>query len=91
MTIHQVGSHDCNPRGCASSSPARWATSFMPCLFSRPCGSDGRIHLAWVVNRPFQASLLHGHADLDELIVYDRAGTGIDPWGSWQPPACFRS
>jgi lipopolysaccharide heptosyltransferase I len=33
-------------------------------------------HLAWVVNRPYQ-DLLLGHPDLDELIVYDRAGGGI--------------
>ena len=37
-------------------------------------------HLAWVVNRPFQG-VLQGHADLDELIVYDRGGIGFDPLG----------
>src|SRR5271163_1047435 len=37
-------------------------------------------HLAWVVNRPFEG-LLRGHSDLDELIVYDRAGRGIDILG----------
>jgi heptosyltransferase-1 len=37
-------------------------------------------HLAWVVNRPLQ-ELLRGHRDLDELIVYDRAGKGIDKLG----------
>ena len=37
-------------------------------------------HLAWVVNRSFQG-VLHGHADLDELIVYDRGGKGFDPLG----------
>ncbi len=35
-------------------------------------------HLAWVVNRPFQ-DLLRGHPDLDEVIVHERAGVGIDP------------
>ncbi len=34
-------------------------------------------HLAWVVNRPY-AELLHGHPDLDELIVYDRGKKGWD-------------
>ena len=37
-------------------------------------------HLAWVVNRPFQG-VLQGHADLDELIVYERGGKGFDPLG----------
>jgi ADP-heptose:LPS heptosyltransferase len=37
-------------------------------------------HLAWVVNRPFQ-EILRGHPDLDELIVHDRVGGGIDPLG----------
>ena len=37
-------------------------------------------HLAWVVNRPFQG-VLQGHPDLDELIVYNRAGKGLDPLG----------
>lgn len=37
-------------------------------------------HLAWVVNRSFQG-VLQGHADLDELIVYDRSGKGFDPSG----------
>ena len=37
-------------------------------------------HLAWVVNRPFQG-VLQGHPDLDELIVYNRSGKGLDPLG----------
>ena len=37
-------------------------------------------HLAWVVNRAFR-ELLEGHRDLDELIVYDRGGTGFDRAG----------
>ena len=36
-------------------------------------------HLAWVVNRPFQG-VLRGHADLDELIVYDRAAQALIRW-----------
>ncbi|MGP0064739.1 MAG: glycosyltransferase family 9 protein [Isosphaeraceae bacterium] len=37
-------------------------------------------HLTWVVNAPFREVLL-GHPDLDELIVYDRKGQGIDRLG----------
>jgi heptosyltransferase I len=37
-------------------------------------------HLAWVVNRPFQG-VLQGHPDLDELIVFNRSGKGLDPLG----------
>ena len=37
-------------------------------------------HLTWVVNAPFREVLL-GHRDLDELIVYDRKGRGIDRLG----------
>ncbi len=37
-------------------------------------------HLTWVVNAPFREVLL-GHPDLDELIVYDRRGRGIDRLG----------
>ncbi len=37
-------------------------------------------HLTWVVNAPFR-ELLQGHRDLDELIVYDRRGKGIDRSG----------
>jgi heptosyltransferase I len=33
------------------------------------------VYIAWVVNRPFEG-VLRGHADLDELIVYDRGGLG---------------
>ena len=45
-------------------------------------------HIAWVVNRPFQ-DVLRVIRDLDELIVYDRAGRGIDPLGSAARPVCF--
>jgi heptosyltransferase I len=34
------------------------------------------------VNRPFQ-DVLHGHGDLNQLIVYDRSGTSLDPLGIW--------
>jgi heptosyltransferase-1 len=37
-------------------------------------------HLTWVVNAPFR-EVLSGHPDLDELIVYDRKGRGIDRLG----------
>ena len=37
-------------------------------------------HLTWVVNAPFR-EVLQGHPDLDELIVYDRKGKGIDRLG----------
>jgi heptosyltransferase-1 len=37
-------------------------------------------HLAWVINRPFQG-VIDGHADLDELIVFDRSRKGVDPLG----------
>jgi heptosyltransferase I len=46
-------------------------------------------HLAWVVNRPFHDVLL-GHPDLDELIVYDRMGAGIDPLGIRGVAGLFR-
>lgn len=46
-------------------------------------------HLTWVVNRPFQ-DVLRGHPDLDELIVYDRAGGGIDPLGILAAAKLFR-
>ena len=46
-------------------------------------------HLAWVVNRSFQ-DVLQGHRDLDELIVYDRAGKGVDPRGLGEPARLFR-
>ena len=73
-----------------SPEPARWAATLTgvhhqaqlarrrhPCL-THPRGLTGTVavsHLAWVVNRPFRG-VLEGHADLDELIVYDRAGKG---------------
>ena len=38
-------------------------------------------HLAWVVSLPFR-DVLEGHADLDELIVYERAGRASDPTGT---------
>jgi len=37
-------------------------------------------HLAWVVNHTFQ-DVLRGHPDVDELIVYNRTTTAIDPLG----------
>jgi heptosyltransferase-1 len=37
-------------------------------------------HLTWVVHAPFR-EVLSGHPDLDELIVYDRKGRGIDRRG----------
>ncbi len=37
-------------------------------------------HLTWVVNAPFR-DVLEGHPDLDELIVYDRKGKGVDRLG----------
>jgi lipopolysaccharide heptosyltransferase I len=37
-------------------------------------------HLTWVVNHSFQ-DVLRGHADLDEVIAFDRRGRGIDPLG----------
>jgi len=46
-------------------------------------------HLAWVVNRPFQ-DVLRGHPDLDELIVHDRAGRGLDRLGIGGTAALFR-
>jgi lipopolysaccharide heptosyltransferase I len=46
-------------------------------------------HLAWVVNRPFQ-DVLRGHPDLDELIVYERAGSAIDPLGIASAASLFR-
>jgi heptosyltransferase I len=46
-------------------------------------------HLAWVVNRPFQG-VLQGHPDLDELIVYNRGGKGLDPLGSTGSVGLFR-
>jgi len=46
-------------------------------------------HLAWVVNRPFQ-DVLQGHPDLDELIVNDRMGAGIDPLGIEGAAGLFR-
>jgi heptosyltransferase I len=35
-------------------------------------------HLAWVISNSFR-DVLEGHADLDELIVYERAGQASDP------------
>jgi heptosyltransferase-1 len=46
-------------------------------------------HLAWVVSRPFQG-VLQGHPDLDELIVYNRAGKGLDPLGITGSVGLFR-
>ena len=37
-------------------------------------------HLTWVVNAPFR-EVLSGHPDLDELIVYERKGRGLDRLG----------
>ena len=37
-------------------------------------------HLTWVVNAPFR-DVLSGHPDLDELIIYERRGKGIDRTG----------
>ena len=41
-------------------------------------------HLAWVVSHSFR-DVLEGHADLDELIVYERAGQASDPMGTRRP------
>jgi heptosyltransferase-1 len=46
-------------------------------------------HVAWVVNRPFQ-DVLRGHPDLNELIVHERAGKGIDPLGLGGAIGLFR-
>jgi ADP-heptose:LPS heptosyltransferase len=46
-------------------------------------------HLAWVVNRPFQA-VLRGHPDLDELIVLDRPGRGFGRWEVSSALSLFR-
>ena len=46
-------------------------------------------HIAWVVNRPFQ-DVLRDHRDLDELIVFDRAGRGIDPLGIGAAASLFQ-
>jgi heptosyltransferase-1 len=39
-------------------------------------------HIAWVVSHAFR-DVLEGHADLDELIVYERAGQANDPKGTF--------
>jgi ADP-heptose:LPS heptosyltransferase len=44
---------------------------------------------AWVVNRPFQ-DVLRGHPDLDELIVHDRGGRGMERSGIGSVTGLFR-
>ena len=61
----------------------------MPCPSWRHCGRWPSSHIAWVVNRPFQ-DVLRDHRDLDELIVFDRAGRGIDPLGIGAAASLFQ-
>ena len=46
-------------------------------------------HIAWVVDRQLQ-DVLRDHRDLDELIVFDRAGRGFDPLGIGAAASLFR-
>ncbi len=53
----------------------------MLCPFSRPCAIVGRQLILRGLSTIRFADVLRGHPDLDELIVYERDGWGIDPWG----------